>query len=187
MVWDWVKWRHGKRWKFRGCGGGRWATCMGQRRGNTSREMLGASPTPHPLGTLLTRVCNKEKGAANWLPSTGHHTQEIGVKMVPLSDTFSILMLYLLSFCFPSPLLFFLALLLNYLIFHDFSLRLCEKKSWRRFLFNLISFYLSTSPFSLDMGGGDEPFLSRLFYSLWCSLWTRIKFTVDPNFQFKWF
>lgn len=168
--------------------GGRWATCMGQSRGNTSWEMLGASPTPHPLGALLTRVCNKEKGAANWLSSTGHHTQEIRVKIVHSLDTFSILMLYLLSFCFPSPLFLFLALLLNYLIFHDFSLRLCEKKkSWRRFLFNLISFYLSTSPFSLDTGGGDEPSLSHLFYSLWCSLWTRIKFTADTNFQFKWF
>lgn len=75
--------------------------------------------------------------------------------------TFSILMLYLLSFCFPSPLLFFLALLLNYFIFHNASLWLCENRNpWILCLFNFIPFSFSISS-SLNMVGGNESFLSH--------------------------
>lgn len=68
------------------------------------------------------------------------------------------------SFYFLSPLFPFSALSLNFLIFHDFSLWLCENTNpWNPFLFNPISLYLSSSPSSLYMAGVMPPFCLTCF------------------------
>lgn len=86
------------------------------------------------------------------------------IKIVEELAILSILMPYSLSSCFPSPLFLFPALLLNSRLFYDFSFWLCENRNpWNLFLFNLISFHLSTSASYLNTVGVMSPFCPICF------------------------
>ena len=103
VVWTWIKHRRwGKRWKFRGDG---------------VTGPCGPAERKHHLkdaGSIS--YIQKREQQIDWLVKDTE-LKETVVKTISLLATFSSWVLYLLSFCFPSLLLLFLALLLNYLIF----------------------------------------------------------------------